>query len=165
VVVTHAPGNALRVRGLFETHLSVSDLARSVRFYRDVVGLRAALEVPERDVAFFWVGERGRSLLGLWSLGTMPLGLTLHVAFDVALDDLLAAPQRLTAHGVTPLSFWDAETAEPSVFGWMPAAAVFFRDPDGHHLEYLTMLDGEPRPDLGVVSWSQWLAATRYENR
>jgi lactoylglutathione lyase len=38
----------------------------------------------------------------------------------------------------------------------MPAAAVYFRDPDGHLLEYLAMLDEEPRPDSGVVSWSQW---------
>jgi len=41
----------------------------------------------------------------------------------------------------------------------MPAASVFFRDPDGHLLEYLAMLDGAPRPDLGVVSWSEWPAA------
>jgi lactoylglutathione lyase len=33
-----------------------------------------------------------------------------------------------------------AFTAEPSVIGWMPAAAVYFRDPDGHLLEYLPML-------------------------
>ena len=26
----------------------------------------------------------------------------------------------------------------------MPAAAVYFRDPDGHQLEYLTMLDEPP---------------------
>jgi len=47
---------------------------------------------------------------------------------------------------------------EPSVIGWMPAASLFFRDPDGHLLEYLTMLDEDPRPDVGVVSWSEWLA-------
>lgn len=43
---------------------------------------------------------------------------------------------------------------EPNVIGWMPAAAVYFRDPDGHMLEYLTMLDDKDRrPDL-IVSWS-----------
>jgi hypothetical protein len=40
----------------------------------------------------------------------------------------------------------------------MPAASVFFRDPDGHLLEYLAMLDEDPSPDLGIVSWSEWLA-------
>jgi lactoylglutathione lyase len=37
----------------------------------------------------------------------------------------------------------------------MPAAAVYFRDPDGHQLEYLAMLDEEPRPDRGIVPWSR----------
>jgi hypothetical protein len=26
-----------------------------------------------------------------------------------------------------------------------------------HMLEYLTMLDQEPRPDLGIIPWSEWL--------
>jgi lactoylglutathione lyase len=62
---------------------------------------------------------------------------------------------------VTPLSFFATETNEPSVIGWMPAAAVYFRDPDGHLLEYVAMLDAEPRPDLGILSWSPWQAALR----
>lgn len=148
------------VRGLFETHLTVSDLERSVGFYRDVVGLLLALEVSGRNAAFFWIGDPGRSLLGLWSLGTAPMGLTLHVAFEVALDDLMDAPKRLEAQGITPLSFFGADTTEPSVIGWMPAAALYFRDPDGHLLEYLTMLDEEPNPDLGIVPWSDWPSAS-----
>jgi GNAT superfamily N-acetyltransferase len=55
---------------------------------------------------------------------------------------------------VTPHSFFTTETDEPSVIGWMPAAAAYFRDPDGHLLEYLAMLDDDPRPHLGIVSWS-----------
>src|SRR6266516_1807143 len=110
------------VRGLFEPHLTVSDLERSGGFYRDIVGLPVALEIPERNVAFLWVGHPGRSMLGLWSLGSAPLGLILHVAFDTALDDVLDAPRRLEAQGITPLSFFGAQTTEPSVIGWMPAA-------------------------------------------
>ena len=152
-MITHVP-----VRRLFESHLTVSDLQRSVSFYRDLVGLPLALELPERDAAFFWVGEAGESLLGLWSLGSAPLGLTLHVAFEVAMSDLLDAPKRLESQGVTPLSFFGAETNEPSVIGWMPAAALYFHDPDGHLLEYLAMLEEDPKPDLGIISWSEWLA-------
>jgi lactoylglutathione lyase len=44
------------------------------------------------------------------------------------------------------------------VIGWMPAAAVYFEDPDGHLLEYLAMLDEAPRPEAGVVGWSEWSA-------
>jgi catechol 2,3-dioxygenase-like lactoylglutathione lyase family enzyme len=133
----------------------VSDLDRSVAFYRDVVGLPVALEVPERAAAFLWIPD-SRSLLGLWSRGSAPMGLTLHIAFAVELEDLLEAPTTLRANGVTPLSFFGDETDEPSVIGWMPAAAVYFNDPDQHLLEYLAMLDTEPRPDVGIVSWSEW---------
>ena len=41
------------IRGLFETHLTTSDLTRSVEFYRDAMGLEVAAIVPERRVAFF----------------------------------------------------------------------------------------------------------------
>ena len=74
-----------------------------------------------------WVGEAGESLLGLWSLSSAPLGLTLHVAFEVAMSNLLDAPKRLESQGVIPLSFFGAETTEPSVIGWMPAASPRFR--------------------------------------
>jgi lactoylglutathione lyase len=152
-------GAPVPVRGLYEAHLTVTDLGRAVAFYRDVVGLPVALEPPERGVTFFWVVDRGQGMLGLWSLGSMPMGLSLHVAFDVALEDVMAAPERLRAQGVEALSFFGAATDEPSVLAWMPAAAVYFRDPDGHQLEYLSMLDAEPRPELGVVSFSEWTRA------
>ena len=152
------------VYGLFETHLTVSNLQRSIRFYRDIVGLQLAVEASERNAAFFWIGDPSyssrHSMLGLWSVGTAPLGLNLHVAFEVAaINDLLDAPKRLKDQGIMPLSFFGIESMEPSVIGWMPAAAIYFRDPDDHLMEYLTMLDGkERRPELGIVSWSDWIA-------
>jgi lactoylglutathione lyase len=144
------------VRGLFETHLTVRDVQRSVAFYRDVVGLSVALDLPERNAAFMWIGGRGRSMLGLWGIGSSVNSLTLHIALEVAFDDLLSSPERLRAAGVTPLSFFGEETSEPDVLAWMPAVAVYFEDPDGHLLEYLTMLDEEPRPEAGIVSYSEW---------
>jgi ribosomal protein S18 acetylase RimI-like enzyme/catechol 2,3-dioxygenase-like lactoylglutathione lyase family enzyme len=144
------------VVGLFETHLTVSDLDRSTEFYRDVVGLTVALTLPARGAAFLWIGRPGRAMLGLWSLGSAPIGLSLHVAFTASLPDVLGACDALRLRDVTPLSFFAAETTEPSVIAWMPAAAVYFRDPDGHLIEYLAMLDAPPRPELGIVPWSQW---------
>ena len=142
--------------GLFEAHLAVSDLNRSIAFYRDVIGLELAFELPDRGAAFFWVGPAGHSMLGLWRDGEAPTHVSLHVAFRTSTANVLGACARLRSVGVTPLSFFASETDEPSVIGWMPAAAVYFRDPDGHLLEYLAMLEDNPRPDLGVVSWSQW---------
>ncbi len=151
---THTPA----VRGLFEAHLPVSDLALATRFYRDVVGLEPAYEVPDRGAAFLWTGEAGGSMLGLWTLGSAPRGMRLHVACAVDLEELLPAPAALAAVGVTPLSFFGEPADEPSAIGWMPAAAVYFSDPDGHMLEYLTMLDEPPRPEAGIITWSEWVA-------
>jgi catechol 2,3-dioxygenase-like lactoylglutathione lyase family enzyme/GNAT superfamily N-acetyltransferase len=147
------------VTGLFETHLTVGDLNRSIAFYRDVVGLPLAYELPERGAAFFWVGGPGEAMLGVWTLGSAPVGLSLHIALKASLEDVHRACEDLRSAGVTPLSFFGDETTEPSVIGWMPAAAVYFRDPDGHLIEYLAMLDGPVRPERGIVPWSQWAGA------
>ncbi|MGZ4287669.1 MAG: GNAT family N-acetyltransferase [Solirubrobacteraceae bacterium] len=145
-----------KVTGLFETHLTVSDLDRSIEFYRATVGLPLALELRERGAAFFWIGGRGEAMLGLWSIGSAPMALSLHIALRASLSDVLAACDAVRANGVTPLSFFGEETSEPSVIGWMPAAAVYFRDPDGHLIEYLAMLDEPARPERGIVPWSDW---------
>ena len=107
------PGS-IPIRGLFEAHLPVADLDRSLRFYRDALGLEVAFEVPDRGAAFLWCGAAGGSMLGLWSIGSMPMGMTLHVAFEVTLDDALAAPERLRATGIEPLSFFGEPADEPS---------------------------------------------------
>lgn len=99
-------------------------------------------------------------MLGLWEVGTGPQRLSLHVAFRVDIADLLKAPERLRAANVTPLDFAGNPTEEPVVFAWMPAASLFFHDPDGNLLEFLAMLPDSPDLKLGVVSWSHW--AHRY---
>ena len=75
------PAGPVRVRSLFEAHLPVADVPRSIAFYRDVVGLEAAYDDAERGVAFMWAGTPGGAMLGLWSLGAAPMGMVLHVAF------------------------------------------------------------------------------------
>jgi lactoylglutathione lyase len=62
----------IEIRGLFETHLTVGDLDRSVTFYRDVLDLPLARVFPERRVAFFWIGAPGKAMLGLWETGAVP---------------------------------------------------------------------------------------------
>lgn len=154
------PARPFRIDGLFETHLTVADLGRAVAFYRDVLGLPLAYEQPERGVAFCWVGGPGRGMLGLWKSGQV-LRMHLHLALAVPLDELLAAPARLRAAGVQPRGFDGEASDEPIVQCWMPAAAVFFADPDGHSLEFLAMLPDQPRPDLGVIGWGAWQAVRR----
>lgn len=146
----------ITARDLFEAHLTVANLDASIAFYRDVLGLELAYTTAAREAAFFWVGSRGSAMLGIWAAGPVPQRITTHVAFTASLADVLAAPQALSAAGVTPLDFDGAPAKEPSVLCWMPAASVYFHDPDGHLVEYIAMLPEAPRPGFGVVSWQAW---------
>jgi lactoylglutathione lyase len=141
---------------LFEAHLNVADLEASIAFYRERVGLELAHVTPTRHAAFFWIGPRGRTMLGLWASTESPPPRSAHIAFAAPLEDVITAPRTLRSAGITPLDFDGAPTDEPVVIAWMPAASVYFRDPDGHLLEYIAMLPGVPRPDRGIVKWHEW---------
>ncbi len=146
----------LAIQELFETHLTVANLDRATKFYGQVLGLELAQAFPERHVVFYWLGGRGKSMLGLWETGLGPQRMQLHTAFRMELRDLLHTAEKLKSCNVTPRDFARRPTAEPDVLAWMPAASLYFDDPDGNQLEFIAMLPDEPRPELGVLRWSEW---------
>lgn len=145
---------------LYEAHLPVSDLTTSVAFYRDVVGLSLAFEQPERGVAFLYVSSRESGMIGLWAPGS-PLGwksgetYRSHFAVSVTLDELFVHIKRLNKLGITTTGFHGRETDEPSVIGWMPSAQIYFADPDGHSLEYISLLNDPPVQSF-FGTWAEW---------
>jgi len=48
------------IKGLFETHLFVVNLERSIDFYTNILGLELYLFEEERRAALFWIGEKPR---------------------------------------------------------------------------------------------------------
>jgi catechol 2,3-dioxygenase-like lactoylglutathione lyase family enzyme len=164
-------------RGLFETHLHVADLERSMRFYGEVLGLELGRKETERRAALYWVGKDRRTMLGLWENPPWVMSDSAtrdsfagdvgnviraqHLAFEIALEDLQTAIDRIKQHGIEPRDFFDRVTDEPSVFGWMPAASIYFNDVDGHLLEFIARLEGDPAPDLGIVSLTEWKQFSR----
>src|SRR5689334_8375093 len=93
------------IQALFETHVTVSNLEHSMAFYGDALGLELAKVFPERKVAFYWIGEHGKSMLGIWETGSAPQRMSLHLAMHVELADMLKAADRLQETHITPLDF------------------------------------------------------------
>jgi len=146
---------------LYETHLPVKDTEVSSRFYIDVVGLEYAHRDLTRDIVFLWVGSNKRSMLGLWGPKTSRgQPHPCHFAIAISLPELLAAGPRLGTLGVITQDFSGKITTEPSVIGWMPSAQLYFSDPDGHSVEYITLLDEPPEPGF-VGSHSVWMARNK----
>src|SRR6202043_605812 len=108
-------GALIAVRDLFESHLNVSDLQRSMSFFGQTLGLELAEVIWKRQVAFYWIGGRGNSILGLWEAGNSPQRLSLHIAFRSGLSDLLSAPARLRAANLDPIGFDGAGRGGKSV--------------------------------------------------
>jgi catechol 2,3-dioxygenase-like lactoylglutathione lyase family enzyme len=148
------------IKDLFETHLFVRSLDRSIEFYRDVLGLEICHVETERKAAFFWIGMPKKSMLGLWEVAHERIEKR-HFAFTCSADDVLhnAVPFLQERH-LKPRNFLNDGSTQPMVFAWMPAIAIYFDDPDGHELEFIGMLEGAGRPELGVLSYQKWIDLT-----
>lgn len=142
---------------LYETHLPVRSTETSQKFYQYIVGLAFAYRDPGRDIVFLWIGENRRSMLGLWGPGTSYGGKShkCHFAIGVSLPELQDSGKRLAASGIECQNFQGNKTNEPSVIGWMPSAQIYFRDPDGHSVEFIALLDDAPDPGF-IGTLSEW---------
>jgi lactoylglutathione lyase len=107
-------------------------------------------------------------MIGLWGPNTAygsenGFARKCHVAFAVSFDQLLAATKKLSEHGIETLGFGGNKTYEPTVIGWMPSAQIYFRDPDGHMLEFISILPDTPNPNFNGP-YSEWKKLTTKSN-
>ena len=150
---------AFHTERIFEVHLSVQDRHKSAEFYQRVLGCEIATHIDRRDITFLWMNGRGSVMIGLWGPNCpdppMSRG-TSHFAMHLSPEEVEKAPQQLLELGVSPLDFDGNPTDEAVVLCWMPAVSVYFKDTDGHSLEFISMLQEPPAPDMGVVKLSEW---------
>lgn len=121
-----------KLKGILETSLYVSDLARTVAFYRDVLGLRLMdTFLNERGVAFqvgsdvllLFRAEVTRRANDVVPQGTTGAG---HIAFLIQPEELTEWKKSLAEHGVS---------IEKEISFGNNAPSIYFRDPDGNSLE------------------------------
>jgi lactoylglutathione lyase len=146
---------------LYETHLPVADTKASEIFYSEVVELPFAYRDTTRDIVFLWVDEKQKGMIGLWGTSTgygRQNGVLsqCHLAFAVSFEQLQRAIVKLNERGIETSGFGGKPTTEPSVIGWMPSAQIYFRDPDGHSLEFITILPETPNASF-MGSYSDWV--------
>lgn len=95
-------------------------------------------------------------MLGLWEKPSRQV-LPQHYAFRSTVEAITEKSVLFLEHrGLPHYNFLKQGTGEPMVFGWMPAVSIYFRDPDNHELEFIAMLPGPPKPEIGVVSYAYW---------
>jgi predicted enzyme related to lactoylglutathione lyase len=108
-----------------QIHISVTDLARSVAFYRDVLGVPLVFEVPGQSMAFLRSGDV-RLYLGVPESAEYATKVLLY--FWV--DDIEAEYARLAAAGVPMAGAPHVVHRDGATALWMSSLT----DPDGHHL-------------------------------
>jgi predicted enzyme related to lactoylglutathione lyase len=111
------------VGGVDFVGLSTHDLAAGAAFYRETLGIRQSVYMPERNYSEF---ETGNLTLSLIDGEKMGIGHNVsHIAIALHVDDVAEARAGLEAKGVT----FQGETLDTGV-----CHMAFFADPDGNAL-------------------------------
>src|SRR5512141_2764152 len=119
------------IKGLYETHLFVESLDRSIEFYQKVLGLELGYRDEGRKAAFFWIGKSKEAMLGLWEKPKHQIEKR-HFAFRCTVEDMLEkSVSFLKKRNLKPRNFLRDGSEIPMVFAWMPAITIYFDDPDG----------------------------------
>ena len=123
----------MELDGIDHMALSVSDMAKSVQWYSDVLGFEDRSPEAWKGVPTFL--GKGTTALALFSLrdgdrsaaAEPPPSRFLHLAFRASRKNFVVAQEELKRRGIK-FEFQDHEISH----------SIYFRDPDGHQLEITT---------------------------
>ena len=118
--------------GISEVILIVKDTARSLTFYRDIVGLQVD-DASNPKFIWLWAGPPGRAqrigiTQGPLSFGAAHCGGPQHFALGVQRSRIEGLQSALEARGV--------EVEGPVEFTFWGARSIYFSDPDGNRVEF-----------------------------
>ena len=129
-----------KLDGVLETALYTDDMARARTFYEGVLGLEPIFS--DNRLTAYGIAERSVLLIfrrgGATETVTLPNGGSipghdgagpLHIAFAISKHELPRWETQLKAHGVAIEGHTDWSRGGRS---------IYFRDPDGHLLEFAT---------------------------
>jgi catechol 2,3-dioxygenase-like lactoylglutathione lyase family enzyme len=123
------------IKGCAHFSIPVSDLARSTRFYTDVVGMKHLFTTPNKKLAFLDAG--GVCVILVMHEG--PINPTLddsegvHHSFILDSNDYKPALDHLRRNGVEVFFEEDRQG------GVINGPRAYFRDPDGTALEFIDL--------------------------
>ncbi|WP_299742041.1 VOC family protein [uncultured Rossellomorea sp.] len=146
------------IKGLYEAHLPVSDMGKSIDFYQKL-GLEVAYE--SENVSFVWI-EKGKSWLGLWEADqvNIPYHASIrHIAFHVETEDMIEAKGWLKKRGIEVReAFGFSPERQPLVLPNNPQAhaCLYFHDPDGNSLEFIAPLRLDHEEDFKMMTLEDW---------
>jgi catechol 2,3-dioxygenase-like lactoylglutathione lyase family enzyme len=151
-----ADESGFRFRGINHLALTSSDMDRTIRFYRDVLGMPLTktidfpggrgkhyfFDIGGGDSIAFFEFPKGPKPVDRKTLGQMAAtpGMMHHVAFDVAPDDIERYRDRLIAKGIEVTEVVNHDDTEkgasPEINESTFVRSIYFRDPDGFQLEF-----------------------------
>lgn len=144
------------IKGIFETHINVSNYKISAEFYEKLLNIIPLYEDSNRKSKFYWIGNPGEAMFGIRENYPSPKIQRQHFAFKVDVTDIIKARDYLNKLGIESENFFGGNSEELMVFPFMPAVSIYFTDPDGHSVEFISMLEDKPRPELEIMSWKEW---------
>jgi methylmalonyl-CoA/ethylmalonyl-CoA epimerase len=113
----------IELKGIGQIHITVDDLAATVAFYRDVLGMRLLFEVPEQSMAFFDCGG-----LRLYFGAAEGLDRPSHPVIYYRVDDIAGTCDELERRGVA----FDGPAHPVHRTETMELWLAFFDDPEGN---------------------------------
>ena len=136
--MTSSAPMSLRIQAIDHVNLAVGDLARSIEFYRTVLGFEVRESGRRDGCPWAILGAGGRAYVALYEeAGTAPPTRPWFYHWGLVVDDFDAVLPALEAAGIKP-----RDVAGDPVIEYPGSRSIYIEDPDGHEIELTSRFGG-----------------------